>query len=77
MLHLVIWLIFRNDHYRWAYGVDAVPENLDNEFNDYCCKEFNVNGKATAACLIHHEEVFDGDVCKQYGTSEWEGTGRY
>lgn len=37
LLHLGIWVGFRNDLYRWAYGIDAVPENLDREYIDYCC----------------------------------------
>ena len=37
LFHLLIWAIFRNNLYRWAYGVDAIPENLDREYFDYCC----------------------------------------
>lgn len=71
VLHLLIWAIFRNEHYRWAYGVDAVPENLDREYSDYCCKAMEYDGRTIANCLIHFEEVFSGDVCKEYGTSQW------
>ena len=62
-LHLLIWFIFRYDLYRWAYGVNATPENLDNEFSDYCCKAEG----GRMQCLIFHEPEFEeGEtVCKE------------
>ena len=36
VLHVVIWLIFRNDHFRWAYGIP--PEVIERDDFHYCCK---------------------------------------
>ena len=68
VLHLAIWAVFRNNLYRWAYGVDAIAENLDQEYFDYCCYSYTSgngpNGQSVRNCAIHHEDPSYGDrVC--------------
>ena len=59
VIHLTVYFAFNIDLFRWAYGVDAISENLDEEYIDYCCKGTTTGSAGTGSsiyyCAIHFE----------------------
>ena len=81
-LHLLVWIGFRRNLYRWAYGVDAIVENLDREYVDYCCTPVATLSQGEVGplgCTVHHEDRFltssvCGGACLSWGYCEWYDT---
>lgn len=74
-LHLGIYLGFRNNLYRWAYGAEAYPENLDREYIDYCCNpSFSGSGpsgeRVLNCAVVHEKRDLQDAVCHQF-CAEW------
>ena len=83
ILHLTVFFSFRNNLYRWAYGADAIPENLDREYYDYCCNPAfsgtGPQGTRSLNCAIVHEKRDLGEnvcnaTCVEWGFCKWYNT---
>ena len=76
--HLLIWAIFQRDLFRWAYGVDAIPENLDREYFDYCCAPAGLRDSVVNCAVVHENSDEQQGVCAtpcdEWGFCAWHNT---